>query len=44
MSVVMLLGAGALVGLVALTAVILATLLTDKPEAGAPSTDDRSVL
>lgn len=44
MSVVMLFGAGALIGLVALTAVILVTLLTEKPETGTPSTDDPSVL
>ncbi|WP_017581114.1 hypothetical protein [Nocardiopsis valliformis] len=44
MSVVMLFGAGALIGLVALTVVILVTLLTEKPQADAPSTEDRSVL
>ena len=44
MSVVMLFGAGALIGLVALTAVVLVTLLTEETEAGARSTEDRSVL
>lgn len=44
MSVVMLFGAGALIGLVALTAAILVTLLTGKPETGAPSAEDRSVV
>ncbi|GAA1071843.1 MULTISPECIES: hypothetical protein [Nocardiopsis] len=44
MSVVMLFGAGALIGLVALTAVILVTLLTEKPQTDASSTEDRSVL
>ena len=44
MSVVMLFGAGALIGLFALTAVILVTLLTEKPETGARSAKDRSVL
>lgn len=44
MSVVMLFGAGALIGLVALTAVILVTLLTEKPQTEAQSPEDRSVL
>ncbi len=44
MSVVMMFGAGALVGLVALTAVVLVTLLTEKPETGARPSEDRSVL
>jgi hypothetical protein len=44
MSVVMLFGAGALIGLVALTAVILVTLLTEKPQTGTQSPEDRSVL
>ncbi|WP_017588657.1 hypothetical protein [Nocardiopsis ganjiahuensis] len=44
MSVVMLFGAGALIGLVALTAVVLVTLLTEEPESGTHSPEDRSVL
>ncbi|GAB3720016.1 hypothetical protein [Nocardiopsis oceani] len=43
MSVVMLFGAASLIGLVALTAVILVTLLTEKPEAGAQAREDRPV-
>ncbi|MFE9244673.1 hypothetical protein [Nocardiopsis sp. NPDC006938] len=44
MSVVMMLGAGALVGLVALTVLFLVTLLSDRPEGEAHPTRDRSVL
>ncbi|GHC84435.1 hypothetical protein GCM10007079_26380 [Nocardiopsis terrae] len=44
MSVVVLFGAGALIGLVALTAVVLVTLVTEKPESGTRSTEDHSVL
>ena len=43
MSLIMLFGAGALIGLVALTAVILVTLLTEKHEAGARAPEDRPV-
>lgn len=44
MSVMVLFGAGALIGLVALTAVILVTLLTERPRAREPEHRDRSVL
>ncbi|MEE2037294.1 hypothetical protein Q8791_08680 [Nocardiopsis sp. CT-R113] len=44
MSVVVLFGAGALIGLVALTAVIIITLLTEKPGPDHPVGRDRSVL
>ncbi|GAA1439775.1 hypothetical protein [Nocardiopsis tropica] len=44
MSVFVLFGAGALIGLVALTAVVIVTLLTEKPEAERPAARDRSVL
>ncbi|WP_431872379.1 hypothetical protein [Nocardiopsis eucommiae] len=44
MSVVMMLGAGALVGLVALTVLFLVTLLSDRPEEEAQPTRDGSVL
>ncbi|PWV49341.1 MULTISPECIES: hypothetical protein [Nocardiopsis] len=44
MSVVMLLGAGALVGLVTLTVLFMVTLLSDRPESEAHPTRDRSVL
>lgn len=43
MSVVLLFGAASLIGLVALTAVVLVALLTEKPEAGARADEDRPV-
>lgn len=44
MSVMVLFGAGALIGLVALTAVILVTLLTERPQSRETEHRDRSVL
>lgn len=44
MSVAVLFGAGALIGLVALTVVILVTLLTEKVEPDNTPAKDRSVL
>lgn len=44
MSVVMMLGAGALIGLVALTVVVLVTLLTERPRDREPERRDRSML
>lgn len=44
MSVAVLFGAGALIGLVALTVVILVTLLTEKVEPDNTPDKDRSVL
>ncbi|MEU0242520.1 hypothetical protein ABZ234_32995 [Nocardiopsis sp. NPDC006198] len=44
MSVFVLFGAGALIGLVTLTAVVIVTLLTEKPEAEQPAARERSVL
>ncbi len=43
MSVVVLLGAGALIGLVALTVIVLVTLLTERPPARVEGSRDRSV-
>jgi len=44
MSVFVLFGAGALIGLVALTAVVIITLLTEKPEQERTASRDGSVL
>ncbi|MFI6578302.1 hypothetical protein ACIBFB_21140 [Nocardiopsis sp. NPDC050513] len=44
MSVVMMFGAGAIVGLVALSAVLVVTLLLDGAGADVPPSRDRSVL
>ncbi|WP_262391257.1 hypothetical protein [Nocardiopsis sp. CNR-923] len=44
MSVVVMFGAGAVIGLVALSAVLVVTLLLDGADADVPPSQDRSVL